>query len=128
MREVLIRLLAIQTLAGLAIAAGFYVRVGGAGAIAAVYGVAIGLLVSLLLAWRMGQAARPGAELWGLLVGAIERMLFVCVAFGTGIALLHLAPLALVIGFAGAQAAYYIAAGPLKRHMLDTMGRQYHGE
>jgi hypothetical protein len=45
-----------------------------------------------------------------------------------GLALLHLAPLALVADFAGAQVAYYIAAGPLRRHMLDTLGKRYHGK
>lgn len=128
MREVLIRLLAIQALAGLAIAAGFYFRVGGFAALASAYGAGIGLVVSLLLALRMSQAARPGDGLRGLFIGAAERMIFVCAAFAAGIALLGLLPIAIVVGFAGAEMAYYIAAGPLRRQMLETMGRNKDGE
>lgn len=128
MREVLIRLLAIQALTGLAIAAGFCVRVSVAAGVAAIYGSAVGLIVSLLLAWRMSRASQPGAGLQALYLGAFERMVFVGLAFGVAIGLLRLAPLALIAGFVGAELAYYIAAGPLRRYMMETIGSEDNGE
>lgn len=119
MRETLIRLLAIQALVGVGIAAGFCVYKGVAAGAAALYGSAIGLAVSLLLAWSIKRATRPGASMAGLYLGALERMLFVVIAFGVGIGVLNLAPLALIVGFGVAECAYYIAASPLRRYILD---------
>jgi hypothetical protein len=128
MRKVLVRLLAVQVIVGLIIAAGFCVVNGLAASEAAIYGGAVAVVVSLLLALRVSRASRPGAGLGGLYVSTFERMAFVVGAFAVGMVLLQLAPLALVIGFAGAELAYYAAAGPLRRHMLDTIGRQANGE
>ena len=114
MRKVLIRLLVIQVVAGIVIAAGFFIRFGGAAAAASIYGTGIALLVSLLLAWRLNQAAQPGNTLRGLFIGAVERMFAVGALFAIGIGGLQLAPLAIIIGFAGAELAYYAASAALK--------------
>lgn len=128
MGKVLVRLLAIQALVGLGVAVGFYVYVGISGATASAYGAAIGLVVSLLLGWRMARASKVGVGLGAIMLGAVERMVFVCAAFGVGIAWLRLAPIAMIIGFMGAECAYYVLAGPMKRYMLASTGRQTHGE
>ena len=116
MRKVLVSLLVIQAIVTLAVAGGFYTYAGVGMAVAALYGGAIGLVVSVLLAWRMNQASRPGAGAVGLYLGALERMAFVVAAFVVGLAVLKLAPLALMVGFIGAEFAYYIVAGLLRRH------------
>lgn len=128
MGKVLVRLLAIQALVGLGIAVGFYVYVGISGATASAYGAIIGLVVSLLLGWRMARASRTGVALGAIMLGAAERMVFVCAAFGVGIAWLRLAPIAVIVGFMGAECAYYVLAGPMKRSILATTGRQTNGE
>jgi F0F1-type ATP synthase assembly protein I len=78
MRKALISLLAIQAIVIVAIAAGFYLYSGQVlAAAAALYGGGVTLVVSVLLAWRMSRAARPGAGFAGLYIGALERMVFV---------------------------------------------------
>ncbi len=92
----------------LAIAAGFFIYRGKGAGLATLYGGGIALLVSLLLAFRFVRANRPGAGAMDLYLGALERFLFVGVAFAVGIAVLKLAPMALLAGFAGAELAYFI--------------------
>ncbi len=116
MQKVLISLLAIQALTTLAIAIGFYVAFSKLGvAAAALYGGATAMVLSALLAWRMRRASRPGAGFTGLYLGALERMVFVAAAFVLALAVLKLAPLALIVGFVGAELAYYVAAGLFRR-------------
>lgn len=122
MRKALISLLAIQAAVTLAVAAGFYVYQGLAGAAAAGYGGLIALAVSGLLAWRLSRASRPGAGVAGLFLGALERFVFVAAAFAVGIALLKLAPIALIAGFVGAELGYYVAAGVMKDRLGKTDG------
>lgn len=111
MRSALFNLLAIQAVISLAIAAGFYAHRGTAGiAEAALYGGGTGLAVSALLGLRLLRAARPGAGVGGLYLGAIERFAFVAAAFAVGLGALGLAPIPLLVGFGGAQCAYFIAA------------------
>lgn len=120
MRDILVRVLLMQVVAGTACVVGFLFFQGFLAAGAAAYGGAIGVLTSLLLAWRMNQAAQPGADLRALYIGAAERMVLAIVGFGVAIALIGLQPLAVVIGFAGTQLAYYAGAGPLKRYVMTT--------
>lgn len=115
MRKVLISLLVIQAATTLAIAIGFYVAYGVTGVAAALYGGAVAMVVSALLAWRMRRASRPGAGAAGLYLGALERMVFVAAAFVLALAVLRLAPLELIVGFVGAELAYYMAAAFLRR-------------
>src|SRR5699024_2810064 len=99
----------------LAIAIGFYVGFGSPLEAAAVlYGGAMAVVVSLLLAYRIGRASRPGASAAGLYLGAMERMVFVAAAFIIALAVLRLAPLGVIAGFIGAEIAYYIAASFLR--------------
>ncbi len=124
MRKALISLLAIQAIVIVAIAAGFYLYSGQVlTAAAALYGGGVTLVVSVLLAWRMSRAARPGAGFAGLYIGALERMVFVVVALIIGLAVIRLPPIALVSGFIGGEIAHYVAAGPLRRRLLkETEG------
>lgn len=108
MRKILINLLAIQAGMTLAIAAGFFIYRGTGAGVATLYGGGIGLVVSLLLAFRFVRANRPGAGAVDLYLGAVERFLFVGAAFAVGIAVLELAPVALLAGFVGAELAYFI--------------------
>ncbi len=117
MRKILVSLLVIQAIATLAAAVGFYVYAGLDAGIAALYGGAMALAVALLLAWRMSRASRPHASAAGLYLGALERMVFVIAAFVVGVALLKLYPPALIVGFIGAEIAYYIAAVLLRRQV-----------
>ncbi|MGH8317118.1 MAG: ATP synthase subunit I [Steroidobacteraceae bacterium] len=111
MRTALFRLLAIQAVISLAIAVGFYAYRGTPGvAEAALFGGGIGLAVSALLGLRLLRAARPGAGVAGLYLGAMERFAFVAVAFAVGLGVLDLAPVPVLAGFGGAQCAYFIAA------------------
>jgi ATP synthase protein I len=110
-RGALLSMLVIQTVLILAIAAGFYAYQREWGALwAALYGGAIGLGISGLSAFRLAEAARPEAGLAGLYFGAVERFVFVAAAFAAALALLKLAPVPLLAGFAGAELAYFIAA------------------
>lgn len=115
MRNVLVRLIGIQTAATLAIALGFYVSMRSPMAVWSVlYGGAMAMVVALLLAWRVTRASRPGAGIAGLYLSTLERGLFVAAAFALALAVLELAPLALIAGFVGAEVAYYLTAGSLR--------------
>lgn len=111
MRRAVVSVLTTQAVLILAIAAGFCVYQKQWGALwAALYGGGIGLGISGLSAFRLAQAARPDAGLAPLYFGAVERFIFVAAAFAAGLAVLKLAPVPLLAGFAGAELAYFIAA------------------
>lgn len=115
MRQAILSLLTIQAVLTLMIAAGFYMYRGQYSvALAAMYGGGVGIVVSLMLTFRLARAARPGSGIAGLYLGALERFAFVLVATGAGIALIRLDPISLIAGFAGAELAYYIAAGVVR--------------
>ena len=111
-RTSLVVLLAIQSVIALLVAIGFYWYGHSlAPAAAALYGGGIGLATSALLGFRIARAARPGAGLGGLYIGALERFVFVATAFAVGIAVLNLEPVAIIVGFAATQCGYFIAGG-----------------
>ena len=114
MRKALTNLLAIQAGLTLAVAAGFYLYRGNFSAVSALYGGAIALVVTSLLAFRLARAARPGAGVIGLYLGTFERFLFIGAAFAFAIAVLKLLPVALLAGFAGAEIGYFFGAGILR--------------
>lgn len=115
MRKVLLRLLAIQGAVTLAIAIGFYMAYSSPLAAGSVlYGGMMAAVLSLLLAWRVARASRPGANAAFLYLSVLERMVFVAGAFVLAIVVLRLVPLALIAGFVGAEIAYYMAAGVLR--------------
>lgn len=120
MQTVVLRVLLIQAMAGLTCVIVFGVVQSGFAAVSAAYGGLIGVLTSFLLAWRMSQAAQPGADLRMLYIGAVERMLVAIAAFGVGIAVFELTPMGILVGFASTQLAYYAGAGPLRRYVMTT--------
>lgn len=128
MRNVVIRLLLMQSVAAV-IAAVAYGTVNGSGAaVAAIYGGLVALIMSLMLAWRIGQAAQSDRAMRWLVVGAAERMVVVCIAFAIGVGLIGIRPVPMLVGFGVSEFAYYLAAGPLRRYMLELMGRRYDGQ
>lgn len=83
--------------------------------LAAGYGGAMALTNTLLLARRTRRVGKhPDSprqlQTLGLMAGVVERFLFTLVAFGLGMGIFQLDPLALLAGFACAQLGY-LAAG-----------------
>ncbi|WP_440848928.1 ATP synthase subunit I [Salinisphaera sp. SWV1] len=122
------RLLLMQSVAAVCVAILVSVIYGSSAAVAAIYGGLVALIMTLMLAWRIGQASRSDTAMRWLVLGAAERMIMVCIAFAVGIGAIGFAPVPMLIGFGGAQLAYYLAAGPLRRYMLELMGRRYDGQ
>lgn len=114
MRRIATRLLTTQAVVTLAVAACFYVMAWvPQGGWSALYGGAVAMIVSALLAWRVARASRPGASVAGLYLSTLERMAIVVAAFVVALAVLELAPLAMIAGFVGAEIAYYFTASSL---------------
>ncbi|RJS93328.1 ATP synthase subunit I [Salinisphaera sp. Q1T1-3] len=128
MRNVVTRLLIMQSTAAVCVAILVSVIYGSEAAVAAIYGGVVALIMTSMLAWRISQVSRSGAALRWLVIGAGERMIMVCVAFAVGIGFLNLVPIPMLIGFGVAELAYYLAAGPMRRYMLELMGRRYDGQ
>lgn len=128
MRNVVTRLLLMQSVAAgcVAILAGLIY--GSGAAVAAIYGGLVALIMTSMLAWRIDQAARSSRALRWLVLGAAERMIVVGIAFAIGIGWLRLIPVPVLIGFGVAELAYYLAAGPMRRYMLELMGKRYDGQ
>lgn len=118
MRSGLRRLLIAQVVLTLAAALlMYYWRAPTTGIVlAALYGGGIALVDSLLLAWRTRRAAERASagegqlQVISLLGGAVERFVFTLAAFGLGMAVLELDPVALIAGFACAEMGYLGAA------------------
>lgn len=116
LRRTVARLLVIQVVVTLAVATGFYLLASvPMGVWSVLYGGVMAMIASSLLAWRVIRASRPGAGTAGLYLSMFERMAFVVVGFVLALAVLELAPLALIAGFFGAQVAYYLTAGSVLR-------------
>ena len=128
MRNVVIRLLLMQSVAAVCVAILVSVVYGSGAAVAAIYGGLVALIMTLMLAWRIGQASQSDRAMRWLVLGAAERMIMVCIAFAVGIGVLGLVPVPMLIGFGVSELAYYLAAGPMRRHMLELMGRRYDGQ
>lgn len=128
MRNVVIRLLIMQSIAAVCVAVLAGVIYGSASAVSGFYGGLVAVLMTLMLAWRINQVAQSDQSLKWLMIGAGERMLMVCAAFALGIAVLGLPPVPLLIGFGVSELAYYLAAGPMRRYMIELMGRRYDGQ
>ncbi|HET7313567.1 ATP synthase subunit I [Salinisphaera sp.] len=122
------RLLLMQSIAAVCVAVPVSMVYGSVAAVAAIYGGLVALIMTLMLAWRIGQAARSDQSLRWLVLGAAERMIVVCIAFAVGIGVLGLLPAPMLVGFGAAELAYYLAAGPMRRYMLEIMGRRYDGQ
>lgn len=91
-----------------------YVK-GQHGAEAALYGGAVAIVNTLILARRiervgMVDAASAQRGMIQLYVNAVLRFVFVLAALAIGLGVLRLMPLPLVGTFIGAQAAYFMAS------------------
>lgn len=87
------------------------------GALAAIYGGGIALSNSILLSRRVVRATENlqqsvNAGVASLYFGAVQRFLLTLAAMGIGMGFLKLDPIALLIAFGAAQAAYFWAAAP----------------
>ncbi len=85
---------------------------GQAWALSAVFGGAIVMVNSLLLAWRVKRADRLEGTSIALTMyaGAAQRFIITLVGFAIGMGVLKLTPLPQLIAFAVAQLGYVIAA------------------
>lgn len=104
-----------QAITGLTVAAGFFLARGPWEAVSAVYGGALSILMALLLSLSVAMAGQsaagnPGGGQLILYAGAGLRFVLVLVLFGAGLALIGLAPLATVTGFAVVQLVFLLAA------------------
>lgn len=119
------KLLIVQILLAAFVVAGFYLQQGQPAALSALFGGAIALANSLLLAWRVrraGQAAERDETrgAFTLYLGAIERFVLTLIGFVVGMGTLKLPPLPMLVCFAAAQLGYWIGA----RDHLRTASRQ----
>lgn len=109
------RLLLMQIVLAASAALGMYAFRGTpAAAEAALFGGAIALINTLLLARRTRRAAATAASnaRWStfvLFAGVLERFVFTLVAFGVGMGVLRLDPPALIVGFAVVQLGFVLA-------------------
>jgi hypothetical protein len=100
------RVLQAQVLLTLLLAAGFWFVRDLPQALAAVYGGATTILITVWLARRVrqaGETATPGAGLVVIYSSAVVRYAAVVVLVGAGIGLLKLSPLPLLCAFAVTQ-------------------------
>ena len=97
------------------IVAAVFLTKGTSESVAALYGGAVSICISLLLLWgiqRANAAAKvdPGKGMRILYVGAAQRFILVIGLIALGIALLKLDPVAVCVGFAIAQAGYLMGS------------------
>lgn len=121
------KLLLMQIVLAASAALGMYAFRGTpAAAEAALFGGAIALINTLLLARRTLRAAATADKdaRWstlGLFAGVLERFIFTLVAFGVGMGVLRLDPPSLLVGFAVAQLGFVLARpGGAGESMSDT--------
>lgn len=121
-------LLALQLVLAIVTAVAYLWAVGGGAAQAAAYGGGVALLSTLLLGHRVLRAAAvagsvPGRETAVLYIGAIQRFVLVMALFGFGMGWLRLQPLPLLVGFAVAQAGYFVNGAWLRARADGQVGR-----
>ena len=83
--------------------------------LAAVYGGLVSICISLLLLWGIQRAnavakVDPGKSMRILYVGAVQRFVLVLGLIALGIAFFKLDPVAMIVGFALAQAGYLLGS------------------
>ncbi len=115
------RVIGLQLLILVLIAAGFFVGKGPWEALSAAYGGFISVISAVLLSRgviKAGSAAGPGDKKKSeaiLYVGAALRFILVLACFGIGLAALKLAPLATVMGFIAVQLVFIFSAKRMKQ-------------
>lgn len=110
------RLLGIQGVLTVAVAALFLARGGVPEAQAALYGGSIAMLTVWMSSRRVRLATEvarrnPGGETAVLYIGAVQRFVAVLALFILGMGWLELAPVPLLAGFAAGQAAFFLVRG-----------------
>ena len=95
-------------------AAGFYLARGVIGAQSAIYGTSVSVILALLLIVGVKRAAASAPDnknksMAALYFGAAQRFVFALALFALGVGTLKLDPLAMVVGYGVAQAAYFLA-------------------
>ena len=110
------KIIVLQVVVGLLVAAGFYFGKGGWESRSALYGAFISIAAALLLRRGIRRAAAQAAEhgpkhvMLTLYMGAVQRFVMVLALFGLGLAVFKLAPLATIAGFGAAQLVYLAGA------------------
>jgi ATP synthase protein I len=102
------RVVAAQAMLALLVAAGFGIHGGWPQLVAAVYGGAITILLTLWLAWRVRRAGNAGGGLASIYSGAIARYALAAAGIAAGIGWLRLAPLPLLGSFAVTQFGFMV--------------------
>jgi len=114
MRGGLRKLLLVQIILAVSAALGMYAFRGIPAAAAALFGGAIALIDTLLLARRTLRVAATANQdarwsTFSLFAGVLERFIFTLFAFAVGMGVLRLDPPALIVGFAVAQLGFVLA-------------------
>ncbi len=111
LRSTLYRLLLAQAGLVVAVAAVYFATRGSWPAVAALFGGGIALLNSFISANRLERASRLGGDaqrsMMELYIGAVARFVATPVLVAVGIVVLHLDPVAIIVGFAVAQLGYF---------------------
>lgn len=108
------RLLLVQLVLALVLAALYAGLHSMAGGLAAAWGGTIALLNAALMALVVRRAtevarAQPGAETGVLYMGALGRFALVAVLFAVGLGVLKLLPVPVIVGFAVVHGAFFLA-------------------
>ncbi len=111
------RLFGLQALLITCVAAAMFAHGGMGYAGAAMYGglIAVGNLLVLARRVRLATVVArdaPGGETAVLYIGAVQRFVMVLVAFGFGMGFLELSPIALLLGFAAGEIAFFMFRAP----------------
>ncbi len=115
------RIIKLQLIVGVLVAAGFFLAYGPWEAVSALYGGLISAVSALILRWgvvQAGGAVQQDEKNRGeviLYAGAAIRFVLVLVLFGVGLAILKLTPLATVLGFITVQLVFLYAARSMKQ-------------
>ena len=111
MRATVRRVLTLQLLIVLGVAAGYLAYRGFHAAQSALYGGGIALFSTWLMGWRITRAAQAAAldsnqGAFVIYAGVAQRFLLTMVLMALGMGVLKLAPVAILVGYALAQIAY----------------------
>jgi F0F1-type ATP synthase assembly protein I len=102
-------------LAVTALIALLFITQGFWAAASALYGGLISVASALLLGWGVARATElakldPRKSMFTLYVGAVQRFAGVLVLLALGMAVMKMVPLALLVGFGGAQLSFLFAS------------------
>lgn len=102
------RVVAAQAVLALLVATGVGAQGGWSQLVAAVYGGAITIVLTLWLAWRVRRAGNVGGGLVSIYSGALARYALAAAGIAAGIGWLRLSPLPLLGGFAVTQFGFLV--------------------